>query len=83
MPKVIGGRVEDEFSSLVRPQQSIPYEVSRVNGITDTMVAEAPPFDKVLAEYYGISTQGAHRALNDCHMNRQVYEKLGLTAPTE
>ena len=67
MPKVIGGRVEDEFASLVRPQQSIPYEVSRVSGITD----------------YGISTQGAHRALNDCHMNRQVYEKLGLTAPTE
>lgn len=30
-----------------------------------------------LSEYYGISTEGAHRALNDCHMNRQVYECLG------
>lgn len=58
MPKVIGGRVEDEFSSLVRPQQSIPYEVSRVNGITDTMVAEAPPFDKVLAEYMVFPPRG-------------------------
>lgn len=29
-----------------------------------------------LAEYYGISTAGAHRALNDCRMNQQVYEKL-------
>ena len=139
--KVIGGRVEDEFSSLVNPQLSIPYAASRVNGITDAMVANAPIFDKVLAEfidftegmtlvghnihsfdlkfiyrdserfyggvpgnnyvdtlrlarkylpqlkrhsltllaeYYGISTQGAHRALNDCHMNQQVYEKLGL-----
>ena len=139
--KVIGGRVEDEFSSLVNPQRNIPYAASRVNGITDAMVANAPIFDKVLAEfidftegmtlvghnihnfdlrfiyrdserfyggvpennyvdtlrlarkylpqlkrhsltllaeYYGISTQGAHRALNDCHMNQQVYEQLGL-----
>ena len=29
-----------------------------------------------LAMYYEISTQGAHRALNDCRMNQQVYEKL-------
>lgn len=30
-----------------------------------------------LAEYYGIETEGAHRALNDCRMNQQVYEFLG------
>lgn len=29
-----------------------------------------------LAQYYGISTVGAHRALNDCRMNQQVFEKL-------
>ncbi len=29
-----------------------------------------------LAEYYHISTKGAHRALNDCHMNQQVYERM-------
>ena len=27
-----------------------------------------------LAEYYGISSEGAHRALNDCYMNQKVYE---------
>jgi len=30
-----------------------------------------------LAEYYGISPDGAHRALNDCRMNQQVFEHLG------
>lgn len=30
-----------------------------------------------LAEYYGMSTEGAHRALADCRMNQQVYEHLG------
>lgn len=29
-----------------------------------------------LAEYYGISTAGAHRALTDCRMNQQVFEQL-------
>lgn len=29
-----------------------------------------------LSDYYGISTEGAHRALNDCRMNMQVYELL-------
>lgn len=30
-----------------------------------------------LAEYYGISTDGAHRALADCKMNQQVFERMG------
>ena len=29
-----------------------------------------------LAEHYNISSDGAHRALNDCRMNQQVYEYL-------
>ena len=29
-----------------------------------------------LAEHYGLTTQGAHRALNDCRMNQQVFERL-------
>lgn len=30
-----------------------------------------------LAEYYGISTAGAHRALTDCRINQQVFELMG------
>ena len=29
-----------------------------------------------VAEHYGVSTDGAHRALNDCRMNQLVYEGL-------
>ena len=29
-----------------------------------------------MAEYFDISTAGAHRALNDCHMNQEVFERL-------
>lgn len=137
--KVRAGKVVDEFDTLVNPGRGIPYGASRVNGITDKMVADAPPFcdalkdfldfvgedvlaghnihsfdmkfiyrdsekyygripdnDYVdtlmlarkglpnlshhrlvdLAEHYHIPTKGAHRALNDCHMNQRVYECL-------
>ena len=30
-----------------------------------------------LADHYCIDSDGAHRALNDCRMNQQVYEHLG------
>ena len=30
-----------------------------------------------LAEYFGIPTEGPHRALNDCRMTLAVYEELG------
>lgn len=30
-----------------------------------------------LAEHYNIPSEGAHRALNDCHMNQKVFECLG------
>ena len=30
-----------------------------------------------LAAYFRISSEGAHRALNDCQMNWQCYEKMG------
>lgn len=135
--KVKGGEVVNEFNTLVNPGRKIPFGATKVNGITNAMVAEAPAFSHVLAEfldfaeglvlvghniarfdmkfiwrdaeqyfgeipqnnyvdtlqvarkhlpkmdhhrlvdlaeYYGISSEGAHRALNDCYMNQKVYE---------
>lgn len=137
--KVRGGRVIDEYTSLVNPGRSIPRGASQVNGITDEMVRNSPLSRDVLMEFlkflgddvlvghnihsfdmrfiyrdtekyygrvpgndyidtlavarnylpqlshyrlvdlasfYNISVRGAHRALNDCRMNQQVYECL-------
>ena len=40
--KVRGGKVTDSFSTLVNPGRHIPAAASRVNGLTDSMVADAP-----------------------------------------
>lgn len=49
--KVRGGKVVNEFSSLVNPLINIPYNATRVNGITDEMVADKPTFEAVLKEF--------------------------------
>lgn len=138
--KVKNGEVVDTFETLVNPERHIPAGATKVNHITDAMVADAPLleeamvifmdfigdsilvghninsfdmkfiykaaeqlFDKVIAndyidtltmarrclpelphhrlgdvsEYFHISTEGAHRALNDCIMNQKCFEELG------
>lgn len=137
--RVRNGQVTECFSSLVDPGRPIPWAASRVNNITDDMVAGEPTMEEILpqflkfvgedvlaghniarfdlnflyrdsmvrfgllpgndyvdtllfarqslpglpsyaltalAEHYGLTTQGAHRALNDCRMNQQVFERL-------
>ncbi len=137
--RVRNGNVAGCFSSLVNPGRPIPWAASRVNNITDDMVAGEPTMEEILpeflkfagedvlvghniarfdlnflyrdsmtrfglfpgndyvdtllfarqslpglrsyaltalAEHYGLTTQGAHRALNDCRMNQQVFELL-------
>ena len=50
--KVKGGQVIEEFTSLVNPECPIPYYASRVNGITDDMVTDAPVFEEALADFF-------------------------------
>lgn len=49
--KVRKEKIVDEFSELVNPGRPIPWAASRVNNITDEMVATAPDFGQVLSEF--------------------------------
>ena len=51
--KVLNGRVAEEFSTLVNPEMPIPFWATNVHGITDDMVADAPSFRAVLADFSG------------------------------
>ncbi len=48
--RIIGGKVENTFSSLVNPRRPIPYSVEKAFGINDQMVADAPYLNEVLPE---------------------------------
>lgn len=49
--RVRGGRVVDEFQSLVNPGQVIPPRITTLTGITSQMVAGAPPIDVVYPRF--------------------------------
>lgn len=49
--KVRGGEVLGEFQTLVNPRQSIPAFIAVLTGISDSMVATAPPIDQVLPQF--------------------------------
>jgi len=61
--KVRGGKVIDEWSSLINPQRSIPANITRITGITQEMVADAPVFADVadsFAAFMGDAIFAAH-----------------------
>lgn len=48
-----GHRVEKEWSTLVNPGRRIPPFITQLTGITDQMVAKAPPLQAVLSDLSG------------------------------
>lgn len=49
--RVKGGAVVDTFSTLVNPSRMIPYSATKVNGITDEMVADAPDIREAMTDF--------------------------------
>ena len=81
-----GGRVVEEWSSLVQPSVRIPPAIAAFTGIDDAMVAEAPPFAAIAAEVRH-RLEGrlfiAHNARFDYGFLRAEFRLLGqrLRAP--
>jgi DNA polymerase-3 subunit epsilon len=66
--RVVEGRLADTFVTLVNPGQRIPSFVSRLTGITDAMVADAPAIGDALhafLEFLGDDVAVAHNAAFD------------------
>lgn len=77
-----GERVVDEFVSLINPERSIPPFITRLTGIDDSMVADAPRFYEVARDIVKL-TEGAvvvaHNAQFDYSFIREEYRSLGFT----
>jgi DNA polymerase III subunit epsilon len=81
---VCGGRVRAQFSSLVNPGSAIPEQVAVLTGISDAMVASAPPLATVLAGFLSFA-QGcvlaAHNASFDIAFLTAACKSCGLPWP--
>jgi DNA polymerase-3 subunit epsilon len=73
------GAVVEEYATLVNPGVAIPYAIQEVTGISEAMVADAPPFaavaDEVAARLDG-RLFVAHNARFDYGFLRSEYRRL-------
>jgi DNA polymerase III subunit epsilon len=76
-----GEKILDEFVSLVNPEMRIPEFISRLTGINDRMVEEAPKFYEIAKRIIEI-TEGcifvAHNVGFDYSILRNEYKLLGF-----
>ena len=140
--RIIDDKIENTFSSLVKPSESIlKEEITQLTGITEDMLSAAPEFPLIIKElsafigtlpivghhvlldiqflnktmqeygytpfendyvdtlplsqklfpefihhkltdmaaYYGINTEGAHRALQDCYITKKCFDNMRET----
>ena len=77
-----GSQVIEEFKSLVNPERSIPPTITRVTGITNEMVSEAPKFYEIAKEVIQIMEDTifvAHNVRFDYQFLREEFRSLGYT----
>lgn len=77
-----GIEVTDSFHTLIKPDMDIPYFITRLTGITNDMVANAPKFYEVAKEIVQFTagrTFVAHNVHFDYRFLREEYNRLGYT----
>lgn len=82
--KVRGGEVLGEFQTLVNPRTQIPAFIAVLTGISNTMVAQAPPIESALPaflEFAAGSVLVAHNAPFDVGFLRYFAEQQGRPWP--
>ncbi|MBK9721532.1 MAG: GIY-YIG nuclease family protein [Saprospiraceae bacterium] len=72
----------DTFESLINPERSIPYEITRITGITNAMVETAPKFYEVAKDIIKITEDCifvAHNVFFDYNFIKEEFQQLGFT----
>ncbi len=92
--KVKAGEIIDKFQTFVNPEVSIPTEITKLTGITDQDVADAPKIEQVLKQFKDFIAQStivAHnlsfdlgfiedklRRFNQAQLNNPALDTLNL-----
>ena len=80
--KTDGETIIDTYESLINPGRSIPPEITRITGITDEMVVDAPFFYQIAKEIVQWTEDAifvAHNVRFDYSFIQQAFAELGYT----
>ncbi|MFD2255783.1 exonuclease domain-containing protein [Luteolibacter algae] len=78
--RIRGGEVVAKYSTLLNPERRIPGNITRLTGISDSMVAGAPKFEDVadaFRDFVGNAVFVAHNASFDYGFLRQEFARIG------
>ena len=77
--KIVDGRIDEVFSTFVKPTRHIPKEITELTGIDDDMVKDAPTINYVLPDFYKFcygSTMVGHNVSFDIGFIHAISKKL-------
>ncbi len=77
--RVEGGKITEDFQTLVNPEVPIPLFISQLTGISDQMVRRAPKFREVMTDFLdfiGDSVLVAHNAPFDMRFLNHEIKKI-------
>jgi DNA polymerase-3 subunit epsilon len=75
-----GEAVTDTFNTLINPECNIPWNITRLTGITNEMVADAPKFCEVAKKIVEMTAGNifvAHNAMFDYSFVKEEFKRLG------
>ena len=75
-----GNRIVEHFSTLINPERSIPQFISKLTGISNEMVCQAPTFAQVAKRIVEITANKifiAHNVSFDYNFIRNEFKQLG------
>ena len=75
-----GTTVKETFDTLINPECNIPYNITRLTGITNEMVADAPKFYEVAKKIIELTAGRifvAHNAMFDYSFVKEEFKRLG------
>lgn len=77
-----GVEVVEKFSTLINPEKNIPWGITRLTGITNEMVVDAPKFYEVAKKIVELTENRifiAHNVFFDYNFIKREFRELGYT----
>jgi DNA polymerase-3 subunit epsilon len=79
--KVAGGEIIDSFTSLVNPAGEVPYWITRLTGITNNDLVDAPYFEDIATQLYEFMKDSifvAHNVVFDYSFLKREFAAVGF-----